>query len=120
MQKMSVFIDEETNNKLKELKIKSGKSLSRIASDFVKLGCFPIVNKEQLKQNIFDKNISSLESKHTEYLVKILHIILDVYRCTRNEKSRYPAATSDDAVKQISSIVTAYIQGFNESSDNKN
>ena len=112
MSRVITYLDDTTMQNLKEVSKNSGKTVSKIAAELIKIGYDIKHNKEVHKLSHEEEKKQELVDKHTEYLLKILSIIGDTYRCVRNEKSKYGEENIDDVIKTITNINRKYIDGF--------
>jgi len=71
------------------------------------------VKQHQETQNPqpLDKKKPALADKHTEYLLRIMAITSDIYRCVRNENSKYKEKNVDQALERITLNTQKYIEG---------
>ena len=111
MARIITYLDDAIMQNLKEVSKISGKSISKIAAELIKVGYDIKHNKEVHKLSREEEKKQELVDKHTEYLLKILSIIGDTYRCVRNEKSKYSEETVEDVMKIITSNNRKYIDG---------
>jgi len=107
MPRVVSFLNDEVINNLKELYKDSDKSLSRIISELVDIGYRVKQHQESHSDQQEDKK-AKLVDKHTEYLLKIMAITTDVYRCVRNEKSKY----GEDSVDRVLTTINNNTQNF--------
>ena len=108
MARIVTFLDEEMIKKLKEISNNSNKSVSKITAELIEAGYNikynNINNLQQKKQELTDK--------HTEYLLKILAIIQDMYHCVRNDKSHYDTENTAEALRLIKTNITEELDEF--------
>lgn len=102
MPRVVVFLKESAIKDLKKLAKNSNKSLSNTISELVDIG-YQIKQYQDTEPQTPPKNKKTdLSNKHSEYLLlKTLAITADIYRCVRNENSKYEKATANDALKVI-------------------
>jgi hypothetical protein len=101
-------------NEIQEIAKKTNKSFSRFVSELIEQGLKLYKNNDVLLSQKTHPNNSDLESKHTEYLLRILAISADILRCTRNNKSKYSEKETDDVINTITSNVQKYIKNYNK------
>lgn len=112
MQKVSASLSTSMVVNLKELSKSSGKSLSQIISELIEIGCKVKQYQETQKSNQQEEKRAELVGKHTEYLLRIMAITADCYRCIRNEKSKYSAESVMDVLITIEGNAKKYIDGY--------
>ena len=95
------YIDDEFLKSLNELCENTNKPLSHIISELVDIG-YRVKQHHDTDSNQQEDKKSELVDKHTEYLLKIMAIAIDSYRCVRNEKSKYTEDTIEGALAKIS------------------
>lgn len=105
------YVDDEVLKTLRELYRNSDKPLSHIISELIDIG-YRVKqhhdahsNQQESKEN----KKAELVDKHTEYLLKIMAIATDIYRCVRNERSKYQESTIDEVLATISTNTHNFI-----------
>ena len=112
--RITSYVDDEVLKSLQELHNKNpNKSLSQLSSELIDIGYRVKMHHEahsdqQDHQNQRNDQKSELAENHTEYLLKIMAIVADVYRCVRNEKSKY----KEDPFEDVLAKITANAQKF--------
>ena len=109
MSRITVFLDDNVVENLKELYKDSSKSLSKIVAELVDIGYR--VKQHHQKANLQEIKKAELVDKHTEYLLRTMSIAADIYRCIRNDKSKYKEANAENALNAITSNAQCYING---------
>lgn len=112
MPKISTFLNEDMVQNLKEIGSESGKSISKITSELIEIGYNIKYNKDIHEASLQDRRKQELVDKHTEYLLRILTITKDMYRCTRNENSQYEEEDVSDALKTIKADIAEEINQY--------
>ena len=112
MPRVVTFLDDETIQNLKEIGDESGKSISKITSELIEIGYNIKYNKDIHVASLQDKRKQELVDKHTEYLLRILTITKDMYRCTRNENSQYEEEDTSGALKTIKADIAEEIKQY--------
>ena len=112
MPRVITYLDDTTLKNLKEVSKTSGKTISKISAELIKIGYDVKHNKEVHKLSHEEEKKQELIDNHTEYLLKILSIVGDTYRCVRNEKSKYSEEAIEDVIKTITSNNRKYINGY--------
>lgn len=112
MPRIITYLSDELIQNLKEISTNSGKSISKITAELIETGYKIKHNKDVYKLNLEDEKKKELVDKHTEYLLRIMSIVGDIYRCVRNEKSKYEEENVDDAIKTIIESNIKYIEGY--------
>ena len=102
------YIDDEVLKTLQEISKDSGKSLSNIISELIDIG-YRVKQHHDAHSDQQKNRKAELADKHTEYLLRIMAIVADVYRCVRNEKSRYPEEATEDVLTTITSNARNFI-----------
>jgi len=111
MPKISTFVNDNFLKNLREMGKQQGKSLSKIASELIEIG-YKVKQLQDGKSNKEEEKRAELVAKHTEYLLRMLTILSDIYRCTRNEKSTQAGEKVDDILSAIKDSVQSYISGY--------
>lgn len=112
MPRIVTFLNDETIQNLKEAGDNSGKSISKIVAELIEIGYNIKYNKDIHVASLQDKKKQELVDKHTEYLLRILTITKDMYRCTRNENSQYEEDDASDALKTIKTDIAKEIKQY--------
>ncbi len=99
------YVDDEVLKTLRELYVSTDKPLSHIISD---IG-YRVKQHHDTHSNQQEDKKAELVDKHAEYLLKIMAINTDAYRCVRNEKSKYKENTIDEVLPTISSNAQNFI-----------
>lgn len=108
MPKVSSFLNNAVIKNLKELSNNSDKSLSKIIAELIDIGYkVKLYHENQQPDQQADKSL--LPNKHTEYLLRIMAVAADIYRCVRNEKSKYDTDNVDDALVTIATNAQNFI-----------
>jgi hypothetical protein len=102
------YVDNEILKTLRELYGSSDKPLSRIISEIIEIG-YRVKQHHDTHANQHEDKKAELIAKHTEYLLKIMAIATDAYRCVRNEKSKYKENTVEDVLATISTNAQNFI-----------
>ena len=102
------YLDDELLKSLNELCENSERPLSHIISELVDIG-YRVKQHHDIDSNQQKDKKSDLVDKHTEYLLKIMAITIDSYRCVRNEKSKYTEETTEDVLAKISTNTQNFI-----------
>ena len=102
------YVDDEVLKTLRELSGNSDKPLSHIISELIEIG-YRVKQHHDANSNQPENKKAELVDKHTEYLLKIMAIVTDSYRCVRNEKSKYKEDTVDEVLATISSKTNSFI-----------
>jgi hypothetical protein len=106
--RVASYLDDEVLKNLQELYKNSDRSISQIISELIDIGYRVKQHHEaHLDQQGEDKK-AALTDKHTEYLLKIMAITTDVYRCVRNEKSKY----AEETIEGVLTTLTTNTQNF--------
>jgi len=111
MPRLVTFIDDSLLKNLKQMGENNKKSLSKLAAELIEIG----YNVKQIhggKGNKEEEKRQELIAKHTEYLLRILTILADVYACVRNEKSQQDGEKINDTLDIIKKNVQSYIAGY--------
>lgn len=102
------YVDNEVLKTLRELYGNSDKPLSHIISELIDIGYRVKQHHDSHSNQQEDKKVE-LIGKHTEYLLKIISVVIDTYRCVRNEKSKYKETTVDEVLTKISANAQNFI-----------
>jgi len=105
--RVASYLDDEVLKNLQELYKNSDRSISQIISELIDIGYRVKQHHEAHSDQQEDKK-SELVDKHTEYLLKIMAITTDVYRCVRNEKSKY----AEETIESVLATITTNSQNF--------
>jgi len=108
MPKVTSFLDESVINNLKKLSANSNKSLSKIIAELVDIGYkVKLYHEKQQANQQIEKPF--LPDKHTEYLLRIMAVAADIYRCVRNEKTKYKEDNINDVLTTIATNAKNFI-----------
>ena len=118
MQRISSYLEDDFVDKIKKLYQYSNISLSKMTSELIDIG-YRVKLHHEMQPNSQEAKKAVLVDKHTEYLLKIMTIVSDVYRCVRNEKSKYYENTADEALATIYARVLGFISQRLEESGNE-
>lgn len=102
------YVDNEVLKTLRELNGNSDKPLSHIISELIDIG-YRVKQHHDSHSNQQEDRKAELVDKHTEYLLKIISVVIDTYRCVRNEKSKYEENTVEEVLATISSNAQTFI-----------
>ena len=111
MSRVVAFLDDGVIKNLKESYKESNKTLSKIVSELVDIGYRVKQHHETQKLNPQEEKKAKLIDKHTEYLLRIMAINADIYRCVRNEKSKYKEDNIDNVLSIIATNTQSFING---------
>jgi len=114
MPRVVSFLNDEIMKNIKELYKDSDKSLSRIISELVDIGYKVKQHHETQQTDPIEKRKAELKDKHTEYLLRIMAVTTDIYRCIRNEKSKYNEELIDEVLDTIVTNARIFINGQSE------
>lgn len=104
-----VFLEEPIKRQIEENASKEGSSVSKYAADLIKLG----LKIKGMKQDESRQKEEELERNHTEYLLRILGIVSDLYSSQYDSnKMGYKCANADEALSRIKDKVQSYIDGY--------
>jgi|GEM_PF-3143194 len=116
MPRIVAYVNESIDKKIQTIQENSQESLSKIIADLIESGIKIREIKEQenqkIKNQLNKKNALPLEDQN-EHLLQILYIVLDIYRCVRNEKSKYETPNIDEAFKHIASLINKHLDNIN-------
>ena len=112
MPKISTFLNDAEIHNLREISKKSGKSISKISAELIEIGYKIRHHQETQKLSLQDKNKQELIDRHTEYLLRLLAITTDIYRCIRNDKSQYEEDNIPEVIKTIKADIAKEIEVF--------
>lgn len=111
MPKLQTFVNDNLLKNLKEMSKQQGKSLSKFVSELIEIGYnFKQLHGEKLNKE--EEKRAELIAKHSEYLLRIIAITSDIYRCVRNEKTKYKEKDIDDVLSTMNDTVRTYINGY--------
>lgn len=112
MSRVAVFLKDNIIQDLKKLSKHNGKSLSSTISELVDIG-YQIKQHQNDNAQTFSKDkLTDLSNKHTEYLLKTMAIATDIYRCIRNDKSKYEETTVNDVLNRIDANTSDFIKNY--------
>ena len=101
------YIDDEVLKSLQEISKDSNKPLSHVISEFIEIG-YRVKQHHDAYSDQQGVRKSELVDKHTEYLLKIMAIAADTYRCVRNERSKYV----EETIEEVLNTITINAQSF--------
>ena len=108
MQRISSYLEDDFVDKIKKLYQDSDISISKMVAELIDIG-YRVKLHHEMQPNLRETKKAALIDKYTEYLLKIMSIAADVYRCVRNEKSKYHEDTADEAITAINTRVQSFI-----------
>lgn len=116
MKKLQTLVDDNTAENLKEMSKQQGKPLSKIIAELIDIGYKfkQVQSKKSNKEIKEEEKKAELIAKQPEYLLRIITLISDMYRCVRNEKSNYKEKEIDDVLYVIKDKARTYINGYIE------
>ena len=101
MRRIVSYLEDDVAEDIKKLYKNSNISISKMASELMDIGYKVKLHHESQSQSGLQEEKIALIDKHTEYLLKIMAITSDIYRCIRNDKSKYNENTVDKALATI-------------------
>ena len=111
MPRVISFLNDEVIKNIKGLYKDSDKSLSKIIAELVDIGYKIRQHHEAQQSDPQEKKKTELADKHTEYLLRIMAVVADTYRCVRSERSKYNDGSSDEVLNTIATNVQSFING---------
>lgn len=108
MPRVISFLDDEVINNLKELSKNTNKTLSKTIAELVSIGYKVKLYHEKQQPDQQQAGSLTLPNKHTEYLLRIMAVVADIYRCVRNGKSKY----KEDDVNDVLVTIATNAQNF--------
>ncbi|CAL7962057.1 conserved hypothetical protein [Gammaproteobacteria bacterium] len=102
------YVDDEILKSLNGLCENNDKPLSQIISELIDIGYRVKQHHEAHSDQREEDKKAELVDNHTEYLLKIMAITTDTYRCVRNEKSKY----DDDSFDSVLTTINNKAQNF--------
>jgi 5'-deoxynucleotidase YfbR-like HD superfamily hydrolase len=112
MPRVTILLSNDMIKNLKKINESSGKSISKTSAELIETGYKLKHWQESQKLSSYEKNKQKLADKHTLYLLKIMSIVGDTYRCVRNEKSRYDEEDVNDVFNIITNYNCKYIEEY--------
>ena len=112
MSKIIAYLNNNTLQNLKELSKNTDKSLSKTASELIEIGYQIKQYQEKQKLSPEEERKVELKNKHTEYLLRIMATAADIYRCVRNENSKYDVNDANTALDIIATNTESFIDGI--------
>lgn len=115
MARAVVFLDKDLVSNIEKLYESSDKTLPKIIVELAHIG-YKVKQHHELQDFISQgAKESNFEDKHTEYLLRIMAMVADIYRCVRNKKSKYREENIDDVLNKIAYNAQSYIdKNFNQ------
>ncbi len=107
MQRIVSYLEDDVIENIKKLYKNSNISISKMASELMDIG-YKVKLHHESHSGLQEAKKAALVDKHTEYLLKIMAITNDVYRCVRNEKSKY----AEDTVDEVLTIIHTRAKDF--------
>jgi hypothetical protein len=111
MPKIYATIPEKTVANLKNISEKNRKPFSKIVCEIIELGLL------SYKNQLTTPKLTELDSKHTEYLLRILNTNVEILRKLYNEPSKCTKKTVDSMLTEIKTHVKNRIK--NKSNKNQ-
>ena len=87
MPKIYATVSEKTATNLKTISEKSHKSFSRVVHEIIELGLLSY-SQQNTKSPKFLQKLTEPDSKHTEYLLRLININSEILRKLYNEPSK--------------------------------
>ena len=84
-----------------------------MAADLIEVGYNAEYNKDREGDCQHTSEPPELVDKHTEYLLKIMALVSDIYRCTRNSKSKYHEKDCESDIRKIESNIRQFFNRIN-------
>ncbi len=117
MQRIVSYLEDDVIENIKKLYKNSDISISKMASELMDIG-YKVKLHHESHSSLYEERKAALIDKHTEYLLKIMAISTDIYRCIRNEKSKYTEKTFDEVLTTIHNRTQDFINRKLEESGN--
>ncbi len=108
MQRIVSYLEDDVIEDIKKLYKDSNISISKMASELMDIG-YKVKLHHESQSDLQEEKKATLVDKHTEYLLRIMAITADVYRCVRNEKSKYSEGTADEVLATVNARVQNFI-----------
>jgi hypothetical protein len=105
MPRVVTFVSEHIFDAIKKNAEDSKKPLSKAFSELVELG-FKV---QQINSNKNQNTSENPHDRHTEFLLRILSIVSDTYRCNCNDKSLYKEKNAEEILDKMKSNAINYI-----------
>ncbi len=118
MQRIVTYLEDDVVGNIKKLYKNSNISISKMASELMDIG-YKVKLHHESRSGSQEEKKAALVDKHTEYLLKIMAVANDIYRCVRNERSKYAESTVDEALTTIHTRALNFISKELEESGNK-
>jgi hypothetical protein len=110
MPKVVTFVSNHILDTIKKTAGDSGKALSKAFSELIELG-FKV---QQINDNKNQNTSENPHDRHTEFLLRILSVVSDIYRCNRNDNSLYKEKNMDEALDIMKFNALNYINNPEE------
>ena len=118
MARAVVFLDQDLVSNIEKLYEGSDKTLSKIIVELARIGYKVKQHHESQGCILKGAKESNLEDRHTEYLLRIMAMVADTYRCVHNEKSKYKEENIETVLNKIACRAQDYIdEQLNRSSE---
>lgn len=112
MPKAFCYLDEHTIEKLQEMANKANQSFSKSMRDIVLLG-LQVHEMQEKNDGSTKEKEAELTSKHTEYLLRILNIVGEIYHCSFDkERLSHPSESPEESLAKIRDKVQTYLDGY--------
>jgi len=111
MPKLYTYVTEKTVEALSRLSEESGKTSSRIISELIEIGLKNYENRGSNGLDNFQIKSLNLEKIQIEYLLRILNINYEIFRCIYDKnKTKVKRDTADECMDTINNSVHEYIK----------
>jgi hypothetical protein len=117
MPRVVTYLSENNINDLKNLSKDLDIPLSKTIADAIDIGYKIKKYQKEQQTNPLESRKEELVSNHTEYLLQIMAVVNDIYRCVRNDKSKYDEKSFEEVFAKISSNIRKVINKVSENEE---
>ena len=111
MPRIVSYLNEDLIKSIRELYHGSSQSLSTTIAELVDIGYRVKQHHKAQKSASEEAERTGVADKHTEYLLRIMAMVADSYRCVRNNKSKHKENNTEDVLAKITANAQNYIDG---------
>ena len=113
MPRVASYLKKDVIENIKKLYHNGDKSLSMMIAELIDIG-YRVKQHHETQQtqkiDLVEEEVKSdLADNHTEYLLRIMAMLADCYRCVRNDKSKYEENDAEVVLTKITSNAQNYI-----------
>lgn len=111
MSKITIYVNDDTIQKLKKISNESGDSLSKISSKLIEQCINLNINQQKNEVDISqNKKMTPLEKKQYVHIVTILNIVMEINKKLNNEPLKYGDQSTDTTADYVKNHILEKIK----------